>query len=183
MVKPAITMSFLPLFIFSPRKWWTFQDLQLNCSYFFWHWHYVIHSHFAIWYIFTYTVYGVSLNSDTVSVQISIAQVAQGWKAWSLMYKSVAHCVTRNFEKYCGIVRYMESITVFCEQFHAPFSQFFFFFLQKRKVLWRKQPSSGTESVNWEVWQTCKEKQTVRPTCVTEKNHTWYSHKIFHFSV
>jgi hypothetical protein len=36
--------------------------------------------------------------------------------------------MTKNFEKYCGIVSYMESITVFCEQVHAQFSQYFFFF-------------------------------------------------------
>lgn len=60
------------------------------------------------------------------SVQISVTQVNHGWKAWSLIYRSVVHCVTRNFEKYCDIVSYMESITVFCEQFCAQFSRCFF---------------------------------------------------------
>lgn len=140
MVTPAIKMSLLPLFPLSlSSKQWTFQDLKLNCSYFFfWHWHYVIHSHFAIWYHFTHTVYGVSLYSDTASVQISIAQVAHGWRAWCFTYKSIAHCVTKNFEKYCGIVSYMESITIFLNNSMLSFLSGFFFLLQKRKVLLKK---------------------------------------------
>lgn len=77
--------------------------------------------------------------SDTASVQISIAQVAHGWKAWSVIYKSVAHCVTRNFEKYCGIVSYKESTAVLCEQFHAQF--YHCFFCKKRKCFEENCPA------------------------------------------
>lgn len=144
MVTPAINVSFLPLFIFSrfplsPANSEHFRTL--TAGFFFWHWHYVIHSHFAIWYHFTCTVYGVSLYSNTASVQISIAQVAHGWRAWCLIYKSIAQCVTKNFEKYCGIISYMESITVFCEQFHAQFSQCFFFFCKKVKCFEENSPA------------------------------------------